>query len=139
MDPLSLTASIVAVIGAADTMGKGLRRIVALKDVPDIILALNNEVAELRVLLQEIDSLLFGRHQSTASRQYLHSSLLPNVLRAKDKLRALESLLEHRLKKTDGGIDKIAWLRVEDKVRRIQKELRETRLNINTALSVLDS
>ena len=44
---LSVTANILTVLGAANAAGKVLRKVIALKNVPDILLALNNDIAEL--------------------------------------------------------------------------------------------
>lgn len=45
MDPLSLTASIIGVGGAATTTVKYLRRFTSLRDVPEQLLQLLNEVS----------------------------------------------------------------------------------------------
>lgn len=47
MDPLSETASIIAIIQDSGAVGKGLKQIVTLRSAPDILLALNNEAADL--------------------------------------------------------------------------------------------
>jgi hypothetical protein len=43
-DPLSLTASILAVVGAAQAAAKGIRKIIALKNAPEQLLQIYNEV-----------------------------------------------------------------------------------------------
>ena len=47
MDPLSLTASIIAVVGAGSTIGKGLKKAVEARHMPDVVLDLNNEISDL--------------------------------------------------------------------------------------------
>jgi hypothetical protein len=46
MDPLSLTASIVAIIGATSQTSKLLRSVYDLRHAPQEMLELNNEVTE---------------------------------------------------------------------------------------------
>ena len=46
-DPLSLTASIIAVAGVVQTVAQGIRRIVALRHAPEQILQLSDEVLRL--------------------------------------------------------------------------------------------
>jgi len=138
MDPLSLTASVIAVIGAADSTGKGLLKLIALRGVPDIVLALNNEIAELKLMLHELEALLYDTTLSEVSRAHLNSSVLPNVLRAKDRLDALRTVTEQELHRRDGSINRAAWLKVERKVCRIQISLRDSRQSINVALSIVN-
>jgi hypothetical protein len=44
MDPVSFAASIVTLVGVTTATGKGLKRLASLKDVPDQLLQLHNEV-----------------------------------------------------------------------------------------------
>lgn len=46
-DPLSLTASIIAIGGLVRTVTKGVERIIALKNAPALIINLSNEVRSL--------------------------------------------------------------------------------------------
>ena len=46
MDPLSLTASIIAVFGAGGSLVKGLRKLLSLKDVPVFLLQLSDELSD---------------------------------------------------------------------------------------------
>lgn len=46
MDPLSLTASILAVLGATHTTGKLIKKLWSLKNAPTEILVLANEVSK---------------------------------------------------------------------------------------------
>lgn len=47
MDPLSLTASIIAVVGTGSAVSRGLKKVLLARDLPDVILQLNNEVVDL--------------------------------------------------------------------------------------------
>lgn len=63
MDPLSLTASVITVVGVADAAGRGLKKLIALRGASDAILALNNEISDLRLTLRELDSILRDQRQ----------------------------------------------------------------------------
>jgi hypothetical protein len=56
MDPLSVAASVIAVIGAANTAVKSIEKAISLRHAPSEIHALVNEVEDLRALLEDIDS-----------------------------------------------------------------------------------
>lgn len=52
MDPLSIIASSIAVIGASSKLAKGLRKLLALPDAPQEIQTLFNDVSSLRKFYQ---------------------------------------------------------------------------------------
>ena len=58
MDPLSLTASIIAVLGAGGSVASGIERIVSLRHAPDALLALNNEIVDFQLVVRMIQELL---------------------------------------------------------------------------------
>ena len=45
MEPLSVAASVLAVLGAASAAGRGLQHVLALRNAPDQVIALINEVS----------------------------------------------------------------------------------------------
>lgn len=49
MDPLSITASIISILAVAKGVDQGLQKLQSLREVPDVILALNNEVSDLKL------------------------------------------------------------------------------------------
>jgi hypothetical protein len=66
MDPLSITAGILAIFGAGGKVGNGLRKLVQLRDAPDALLALCNEVTDLQCVVQNVDDLLQQWHDEHA-------------------------------------------------------------------------
>jgi hypothetical protein len=142
MDPLSLTASIIAIVQLSGTIGKGLKRIINLKNAPDIFLALNNEVADLQCIVQDTDDLLRQNPDITGI------DPIASVGRALDKakrtLYRLESLLAYELtaikrKDNETKLDRSVWLRAERKVQQLKDDIREDKLSLSSALSVLTS
>ncbi|MCJ1261129.1 hypothetical protein MMC22_000993 [Lobaria immixta] len=145
MDPLSITVATLALIGAANQVAVGLNKLASLKGAPAAILALNNEVSDLRLVLQETEPLLLKHKQADGLGQpnfppkMVDATFLRSMDRAKEKLLDLESVIQNRLMTRMGAIDKLGWLREQDKVRKAQADLRTVRLNITAALGVVTS
>ena len=98
VDPLSLTASIIAVLGISNSVGKALSKIKLINESPDELLALINEVSDIRVVLYDIDC-HFRKlppicPTETASVE-LHSHLSDLVNRAKGPFFQLEQMVEY--------------------------------------------
>ena len=147
MDPLSMTAGILAIIGAGSTIRKGLKKIISARRLPDILLQLNNEVTDLQYVVQDVDDLLRQRSQSTAEDQCPlsgHASLTSALEHAKATLLALESLIVNELTTVDSldgrtKLNRITWLRVESKVKSLKDNIRTDRIRLSSALSLLAS
>lgn len=142
MDPLSLTASIIAIVQISGTIGKGLKKIVNLRNAPDIFLALNNEVADLQCILQDVNSLLRQRLDTTGQEPL--GSLVRALEKAKQTLSKLEILLAYDLTTTkrngnEARLDRSVWIRAEAKVYQIKDEIREDKSSLSSALSILTS
>ena len=71
MDPLSLTASILTILGAGQTIAKGLDRMRKLNHAPDVLLHLSNEITDMYLLNGSVDELArwWTQHASTSERQ----------------------------------------------------------------------
>ena len=105
-DPLSLVASIIAVVGAAETISKTLSKIKLLRNAPDGLLALNNEVADFTVLLRTIENhLLSTEPQRVAPPLDILDCISALISRAKDRLLQLEQLIHYQLLES-GSFDK---------------------------------
>lgn len=57
MDPLSITASVLTLVTAANKVAKGLDNLASIKGAPAAVLALNNELSDLRLVLTEAEPL----------------------------------------------------------------------------------
>ena len=143
MDPLSVAASCIAVLGAGGTAIRGLKKLIDLHRVPDVLLAVINEVSD----LQEI-KLIFQMHQdtSTSFQSLLSATTITQLLnRAQEILLALDQIINYRLliEIRHSGEEKMvinrsAWLREEHHIRRLQERLRVVRLDIAAGLAVLN-
>ena len=139
MDPLSLTASIIAIVGGGNTVGKGLKKILSASHLPDILLQLNNEVTDLQYTVQDINDLLQLQTQKPLSS---YASLTSALKFSKQTLLVLESLIAYELTTVDSRnrqtrIDWISWLRVEPKIKRLKEDIRADRVRLSSALTLL--
>ncbi|TAQ90363.1 hypothetical protein B7494_g1304 [Chlorociboria aeruginascens] len=67
MDPLSLTASIIAIVGAGGTLMKGLKKLQDLKDAKEDIDDLILELSRLRYIILQIATAFEGPRVTTAT------------------------------------------------------------------------
>ncbi|KAL8674119.1 MAG: hypothetical protein Q9168_001456 [Polycauliona sp. 1 TL-2023] len=131
MDPLSISASVVALLGAADGVSRGLRKLLRLRGVPDLILALNNEVSDLQLLLNEVGILV-------KEARSLHS--LPRILeRIQAKLNTLDVVLRRFSNTGPKWPARVLWLKEEPNVQRMRNELGTLKQDLTTALGLSSS
>ncbi|KAL9117489.1 MAG: hypothetical protein Q9187_005974 [Circinaria calcarea] len=139
MDPLSITAAIIAIVGAGGKVGTGLRKLVELRNAPDSLLQLNNEVTELQLVVQAVDDNT-SNNSAVCSAAAAQHELVHNALeRVKDVALELEGLIEYTLTKiTDAGtkIDHVAWLRQGKKVQNLKEKIRNAKNDLLTASSI---
>jgi hypothetical protein len=124
-DPISLTASILTLTDAAVGIGKFIARC---RDAPAEVLALNNEVNDLRFVLGRVAD-MYPRDAESNMTATLH--------RAGEKITDLHAVV-HQLRLKEGATlstaDRIRWTMMKSKVRRLHTELRYVRLHLNTLL-----
>ena len=139
-ETLSLAASVIAVIGAAEGVAKTIARIKNIYDAPEIVLALINEVSDLQVILRDVKIYIVRNTQLPSEKLSQLSSL---VHRAMEKLLRLDEFIQYRLVKPDSTADQIKvsrreWAMATSKVHRFQQELRDIRLNIITQMLLVN-
>ena len=147
MDPLSFTASIIAVVGVSGQAAGALRKLATVRGASDIILALNNEITDLHLVVTAIRDALQRQQVITLSPSVTgsgyHASITSSLQQAWDKLQELEALYS-RLKPITSStsappkLSKVAWLREQSKVRQMLDDLRTVRLKLSGALGMLN-
>lgn len=132
MEPLGAIASLATVLSVVGNLNQLIR---SLCSAPDELLTLGNEVADLDLVLSEIESLDRNRNLVRESSNILTKLLI----RARILLDGVNRLI---LEIPRGRADAIApsqrleWLVLKRrKAIRLQLELRDTRMNISTVLS----
>ena len=139
MDPLSITAGIISVLGAGGTVAGGLSKIRGLKRAPNVLLQLNNEVTDLQLLVQAIDELYRQHIDTTAIQQEVVCNALE---RAKHTVLNLEKFIQYTLTKETGvgiKVDRVSWFRHHDRVREMRDTLRCVRSDLNAVWMVVSN
>ena len=140
MDPLSLTASIIAVLGAGGTVSKGLQRIRQLKHAPEILLQLNNEITDMNCLVLAVDELF--RQCSDPIPATQQEVICKSLEQAKTMVLEMEKLIEYDLtRETDLGseVARLSWIRSSDKLKKTKDGIHRARSNLNAAWTVMSS
>ena len=126
MDPLSIAAGIIAVVGAGGTVSKRLRKLAQVRDAPKFIIELKDKVSDL-YLLVESSANLASQHKSVTT-----EPLSPAVARGLEKIQntilTLEKLIFYDLTtitNSDGRteVDKLAWVRSGAKIQELKWQI----------------
>lgn len=86
MDPLSLIASILTVLGTGYSMMEGLEQFASLRQAPNTILALNNEISDFRLLALEANAVHQDQICVINTSYFVAASLGPILEHVKEKL-----------------------------------------------------
>lgn len=130
MEPLSVAASVVAVLGAARRLSKGIGLLKAAKGAPeslDDLLSYLSGIEEVLLAIQDIPT-----EPSTISLG------LARVLgRTKAKFVEMDALIQYTL--TEAGesskVDRWQWLRKRDEVEKLQRQLDALRNDLTALIS----
>ena len=144
-----MTASIIAIAGAGGAAAKAVRKLASLRDAPDLLLALNNEISDLNLVVLAVQH-AFQRQQNSgvhfpgyrAEETVVNISMTDSLKQAKQALSKLEALYTRLTKSASREsitFDKVTWLREHKRVGKAQEDLRNVRLKLIAALGVLNS
>ncbi|KAL8997543.1 MAG: hypothetical protein Q9169_003238 [Polycauliona sp. 2 TL-2023] len=144
MDPISVAASVLTVLGAAATAGRALDRLQSSRQAPEHLLALVNEVSDLRVVLHNVRDAVQERTKTSQE----CGNLGFVVQRATLKLSELNRLIYGSLLKTNNGGDALddddaikasrrAFLRYGSKIKSLQGEIRDVKMSLVIAMGAM--
>ena len=144
MDPLSITASILTILGVGGQAIKAIKKVATLREAPEIILRLHNELSDLHLLtvaIQDVfqtaqasDIPLNTRKSVTSSLKLVNEALL--------KLEQLHDKLTSTAQPTGSrtvNVNQSAWLAEQTNLKFLQKDLRSARVKLTSALGTLTS
>ncbi|KAK4695812.1 hypothetical protein P7C71_g2005, partial [Lecanoromycetidae sp. Uapishka_2] len=140
MDPLSITTSIIAVVGAGSKTAKICGKVVALRHAPEILLSLNSEMLDFECVISELRDVL-SRYVETAD-VAPPKSLCQALEASQETVLKLEQLISYELTTVKGKanevqLDRSVWLRIEPKVIRLKDKIRENKARLASASSLL--
>ena len=142
MDLLSITASCIAVAGAGGAVVKGLKKIYDLTKLPDALLSVINETADLTLVVQDI-RLSFRLLQDSSIISQASVAVINQLLdRAQATLLELDQVINYRLlsvpnKNGETSFSRTTWIFEEQRVLRLQSSLRATRLDLAARFAAL--
>ena len=143
MDPLSLTAGIIAIATVAGQTCKGFQKLRALhKYVPGRLHALNNEVVDIEVVLYQLAALVRER-ESLPTSQREQEDIGHLLERAKIKLRELRAIVD-RLSKScvnaKGSCFRgYRWQREQERLQVLQEDINSIKCSLNIILGASSS
>lgn len=142
MDPLSISASVLTLLGAGGTLSKLLRKGIDLKNAPHVLRALDDEVSELQSTANDVNDLLWTATQDSDDPP--PKSLISSLSRVKAILLQLESYISYQLTSfaADGEsirLDKSVYLRAERRLHELKDEIHASRIALASALSLFAS
>ena len=143
MDPISLTASIIAVLQLCAATGKvfiSLREIC--KSLPGRLHALSEEVEDFSAVLRELSTLLEERSRLRISPN--ERDRLPLLLeRATSKLIELRGVLEELVVVCRSSrvalIQANSWRKVQERLKRLQDDIHNVKTSLNILLGASNS
>ena len=143
-DGLSFAASIIAVLGAAEGLSKALSRVRRLRHAPNELLALINEVSDLRIILGDVQTFAIQNESNPQLSRHHIQHLFVLVDRAKETLLELDKLIHFNLMKPQASqtqikVAKREWLKATPTIERFRHSLRDIRLNIATHMVLMNS
>lgn len=142
MDPLSITASTIAVVSLVAKVIQGLKGTKILHNAPADFAALVNEVSDLQAVMNEFNSCLLD--QSGDFDQSRIEDMHKILQNSKDALLELNVLIHYRLlgsNNEDGGnkVSRLAWLRNKDNISSLRTKLQNERSNLTFCLASITS
>lgn len=141
MDPLSITAAVIAIATAAAQISKAISRLRAYGDVPTQVYATKNEVSDLEVVLRQV---AHGLEQGTLAPNTDRTSLQPTLDRAKADLADLGRALQRVADACDGSklkaISKtLVRAREKEVFKKLHDDIRRVKATLTLVLGVTSS
>jgi hypothetical protein len=135
MDPLSITASVIAIVGVANSCVTNLR---ASAQASADIQSLVNDISDLNIVLTQV--IVLCQHCQQVDNDVTKGSLiaLKSLLKhAEDHLLELHSIVQKSLEGSSSARRKVShlrWIRNKARVIQLQDRIRSTRLNLSIVI-----
>ena len=131
--------SIIAVTQTGLSVAQALTKLVhGLRSAPDELLALSNEVWNLKLVLDEVQELESSRNAPSAHKLDAMRALVYQIQIKLDTLSTLTAQWGRLSQWGDsfsiGRRDRFLWLKEKARFKMLQSELRELRFNLSTAV-----
>lgn len=143
MDPLSLTASIIAIATVAGRTCKGFQKLRTLhKAIPGRLHALNNEAVDIEVVLYQLAAVV--RERESLSSSLREQEDINHLLeRARTKLGELRAIVDRFSKTLINGKGAIfrghRWQREQERLLVLQEDIKSVKCSLNIILGASSS
>ena len=129
-DPLSIAASVLTVVGAAHKVKKGLRVLKIIKDAPEGLNDLIEDVSRLEVVLETIKN-------ATSDSQTAMPAMETLLAAGRKRLTELDILIQYTLTEAgeDRKVDHWQWTRGRSDVEKIRGQLDTIRNDLTLLIS----
>ena len=119
MDPLSLTASLITVVGAVKQVKKGLRQLKGLHNAPRELDDLLDENSQFEAILKALDNTPWKCNDVRPELQTVLS-------KAHAKLNDFDALIQYTLTEagTSSKVDRLQWVRRRREVEELRQDLK---------------
>jgi hypothetical protein len=141
MDPLSISASVIAVGGLAKSVASAISDLRSLcKNLPGRLHAVHNEVADLELVLFEVATLTKARACLPGS----DDSAIPHLLRqAKSKLSEINDIVRRLTAAYHSNrsplVGAAAWRKEQKQLQILQEDIRTVKCSLNILLGASNS
>ncbi|KAL9589864.1 MAG: hypothetical protein Q9203_001319 [Teloschistes exilis] len=139
MDPLSITTGVIAIIGVVDQAAKCIQKLRAIRQAPQELRLLINEVADLWEVLRLVETAQrppeYRESALPLEEEEAAKGLDRLIARISGKLLELDSLLDHHWSHTQRRMPDFSWIRGKQRADALRADLTQLRMNISTALS----
>ena len=143
MDPLSITASTIAVVGLVTQLAKSLTKVKrTFQNAPAEFDALVNEVSDFQIVLNEFQSVASVQADQVGHPRWNDASQI--LQNSRDALSKLEKIINLRLVGSHDGngqikVSRLAWLRSKEEVGSLRMILRDERNKLAFFVTLLTS
>lgn len=135
MDPLSFAASLIAIIGLTTAAAQAMHGLIlSMRQAPDVVLALSNELSDLALVLLEVKHVEQSSSLPQESRERLGVLLSRTYLKV-EEVERLASRLSEASSSNLLNFTRLTWRDGKVKAGALQKGLRLARSNIATILA----
>lgn len=138
MDPLSITAGALAVIGAIQQAAECIQKLKTIHQAPAELESLLEEVVDLRELLEQVQAAQKPPEYGALPTEPPKGLDRP-ISRISTKLRELDQLLQYHSARMRRSRFDFGWVRGRQRANALRRDLKLLRMNLCTSLSATTS
>lgn len=140
MDPLSIIASTITIVGLVDKVVRKVRKIARLKHVVSLLQQLDYELSDLRLVVRKVEDICWQALTQNSDSVSDQEILSKAIDRAKNAILELEKVIEYGLLAPAEGttikINRLFWIRKESEVRDSRDRLRDAKWGLSIAIGL---